>query len=411
MFSFAKRSEVSLLVVLAALALTVSPVCGQSFSMRLRQGMMSQQSFLNPAMMNRAASVAPTAPSGNQSNNGFMNSNRFGSPLTVVGTPAAPFYANPYGVSPMLGQYAPLYANPYISSNVNSYTRPYGNLYGSPYGGMGGNGPQDGYPVTEQQMKEQVRADRSGNSRKSLDEGLYERAQTPSAEDERQNSQQRQLNRSLNNPSASEIWSGMALNAILADLRKLPTPRGPSDLLAVPLPLDDEGIQQINVATAAGGIGWLKNGGRFSWPAVLQGPEFEPERKRLAAHVANAIDQAKRNGQVDYDSMRQMIIDSDRLRAPSGEGARPVSSSVYRSDAFSRSARPVRESAKAARCGESLHGEIRAPGQDRGRACRSYDGARAGVRPALRGEEEAYELLHQALVNYDRAAHQHAVQE
>ena len=143
-------------------------------------------------------------------------------------------YANPY---------ATLAANPYATSpgydsSYSSYS-PYSSYY-DPYSGYLRGGAdvinaQGRFLVNTQQAyltREQVRSERLASRRKVFDEYLYEREKTPTAEDERQRHQLEQLNRSRNNPPVTEIWSGKALNDLMADLRKLAPSKPESGQLA-----------------------------------------------------------------------------------------------------------------------------------------------------------------------------------
>ena len=189
---------------------------------------------------------------------------------------------NPYA-APSSNPYSPANAGAGLyggNSTAGQYSSPYGNPYSSPYqdpngaylsGGASVINAQSRFVVSGQlayQTREQVRGEQVANRRKFFDEYLYEREKTPSAEAERQKAQRDQLNRSRNNPPDTEIWSGKALNDLLADLHNsLPLAKGPMRG-TLPLPLDEGGLNHINVTKDSGGsIALLKNDGRFDWPA------------------------------------------------------------------------------------------------------------------------------------------------
>ena len=130
--------------------------------------------------------------------------------------------------TPLTGSYTAVVgqANPYASASGNPYGG-YGDGYGESEiaGAMRGTADilaaQGKWLVSLQQAdlaKEQVLGARLQTQRKNFDEYFYERSHTPTFEEERERFAESALQRSLNDPPVSEIWSGQALNTLLAHL-------------------------------------------------------------------------------------------------------------------------------------------------------------------------------------------------
>src|SRR5262249_59534053 len=78
--------------------------------------------------------------------------------------------------------------------------------------------------VTQQQSMltaERVSQARLETRRREFDEWLYNRDNRPTREDDRERVQRQELRRSRNDQPLSEIYSGAALNTLLAELQKL----------------------------------------------------------------------------------------------------------------------------------------------------------------------------------------------
>src|SRR4051812_19056263 len=159
--------------------------------------------------------------------------------------PAAPAaHAQPYRQYYMCYGYCPS-PQPYYSCygycpNRNPYytcygycpgnNSPYYNVYNPDpfYGYLSGSAEvinaQGKYMVSAQQanlVKEHVERDKIANKRRAIDEWLYERKVLPTPEDERERDQREMLRYMQNDPPATEIYAGPALNVLLADLQQL----------------------------------------------------------------------------------------------------------------------------------------------------------------------------------------------
>jgi hypothetical protein len=154
-------------------------------------------------------------------------------------------------------------------------------------------------------LREQAREARIERRRMAFDEAQYERAMSPTNEEEREFRRVENVRRSLRNPPLTEIWSGKALNDLLTDIQtKLADLRLKGAHEPV-VPVDADALHQINFTTGAieagSGVGLLKEGGRLHWPLALQAPAFQPLRERIEQLAYRLVKDAQ-NGQVDSDA-------------------------------------------------------------------------------------------------------------
>jgi len=257
-------------------------------------------------------------------------------------TPAIAGYAPP--IAPAIApSYSP-YLNPYYSAAMSSAaystpagstasgSTPYSNGYGSEYGSSYSpyvpyyQDPLSGYltgaaSVIGQQAKfmkateeakllrEQVRQARLETRRKVVEEWLWERNTLPTLQDEIERTRAQYVRRSQNNPTFTEVLSGLSLNDLLDHAAKLQIKgKGPT------VTLDEDTLRHINVTTPAGGnIGVLKNEQPLNWPQVLQGAVYEAERDKIKTNVTRAVNSAK-FGAADPGSVSNLSAAIERMR-------------------------------------------------------------------------------------------------
>jgi hypothetical protein len=338
----------------------------------------------------------------------------FGSPNSGVNAPA--------NVNPPSGAYAGP-ANPYTNpAGGNSITTtPYGNTSGN-YGGYGGYYPPYGYYesdiggylrgtadiITAQgqwfkdvqnalAMKEKYKQEILATRRKKLEEYLYERERTPTAEDERQRQLQLQINRSLNDPPSSEIWSGQALNNIIADIRKVEekNPNRPS------VNIDDDVLRHINLSPGMGNPGLLRNEGRLHWPLTLQGDDFKSQRELLNSLAPEAVRQAV-NGRVDPGSLKDMVDSVAKMRQTLAANIRDLTPNQFIEanrflsqfdDALKILGRPD--------AGDLIRPQLAGKSTSVADLLKYMGDKGLLFAPAVAGDESAYAAIHRALVAYD----------
>jgi hypothetical protein len=258
-------------------------------------------------------------------------------------------------------------------------------------------------------LAEQARAERIANRRKLFDQYLYERAKTPTPEEDRQRYQQQQLGRSLNQPPVTEIWSGKALNDILADLHKRGVPSDAMVRSTFTLPLDQAGLQHINLTRGAGNIGLLKNRGRLTWPVALSGTDFQRERERLTVQARDAVRQAEDNSQVDAAIILQMTGDVESLDRKLRRKALAIAPDLYiEAKTFLHRFTDAIQALRQDDVGSHFSGEYVLGAKTVPELVRAMKGNGLQFAAALPGDEGPYLLLHQALATYHQAVQSRA---
>jgi hypothetical protein len=412
MFNSTRQIAITAVLGLAVCALTGAEVRGQNRLRQTGQGMTlpSSQSHLALTAPLQQALLASTL--GLNPYAGIGNLAGLGSAYAGGVNPYAALSSNPYGAA---GQGAGLYG---ANSSTGQYSSPYGNPYSSQYpdpngaylqGGASVINAQSRFVVSEQlayQIREQVRGEQVANRRKIFDEYLYEREKSPSAEEERQKAQRDQLNRSRNNPPVTEIWSGKALNDLLADLRQVAASGESANGRTLPLPLDDGGLNHINVTKDVGGsIALLKNDGRFDWPAALNVRESERLRGELTVWAQAAIREAEFNGRVDKGLLQQMGSDVKGLQQQLRLKANNLSPSEYiEANNFLHHFDEALHALGQPDVGNYFTGKYALKAETVAQLVQQMVDKGLQFAPALPGDESAYSALHQALATYDRAA-------
>lgn len=232
-----------------------------------------------------------------------------------------------------LGPYASMSSNPNNNNNQG---------FGGGYGGFGGIAPwynpwnpglynmqsgnlygaaavidaQNQRLTSVQQaylMREQVRREKLENRRRIFEEWLYERNNTPTAQDEFERIQRIELRRAQNDPPITEIFSGKALNDLLKDAQRLHGKGGKGPSIA----FDPAMLKNINFTPDGKGnasAGLLKNfSGQLSWPVTLKAPEFDKERQLVDRLTKDAIAQANSAGAVDFGTLKELGSAAERL--------------------------------------------------------------------------------------------------
>jgi hypothetical protein len=164
-------------------------------------------------------------------------------------------------------------------------------------------------------MREQFRQAKIESQRRAFDEWLYERANAPTPEDNRERDQRENLRRSLNDPPLPEIWSAKALNDLLDDLQKLQgrQVKGPQ------INLDPDVLRRVNVTSGKAGtnIGLLRDvqdGRSLTWPLALLELLPKGERERVEGVAREALREAVAARGVDGEKIRTLEATIGRLQ-------------------------------------------------------------------------------------------------
>jgi hypothetical protein len=162
--------------------------------------------------------------------------------------------------------------------------------------------------------KEQVRAAQLDNRRRAFDEYYYEKANTPTLNEELERAQREEVRRAQYNPPLTEIWSGKSLNDLLQSSLNLMA-RG---CVGPTVPLYAEALRSINVTTGApgsGNQGLLKDPGPINWPIQLQtlsAGDTKPLRNQIDVLLTEARKQAG-SGRIDAGTVVELEKDVDQL--------------------------------------------------------------------------------------------------
>jgi hypothetical protein len=158
--------------------------------------------------------------------------------------------------------------------------------------------------------QEDVSRSRSDTRRKMLDEMRYEYEKRPTQEKMLAEERAARLTRSRNNPPNTVIWSGDALNDLLAAIQGKQTDYGD---LGAAFPLDSETLQHINLSagTTPGTVGLFRQARPLRWPLPLTEDRFDSSREKIEALSTQVIQSVVLNKPVlnkpDAKAMRDLL--------------------------------------------------------------------------------------------------------
>lgn len=263
------------------------------------------------------------------------------------------------------------------------------------------------YQLTIQQAKlarqEAIRSSIQ-TRRQSILERQWELSLQPDPEQIRQQQMMRSLQRSRNNPPLNDIWSGTALNDLLRAIQTAQSKgsTGPE------VPLSPEVLRHINVTsgTTSGGIGLLRDGGKLTWPYVLQQSSFEDERKKLDGFMTQAVKEA-RSGQVSRDVLNNIRSSVKQLeRALDAQVAELTPSDFIEGSRYVRELKDAAKVLQQSDVSRYFRTEWTPQGSTVGDLIRQMTQQGLRFAPAVSGDQSYYTTLHRAMVDYDVAISQ-----
>jgi hypothetical protein len=296
-----------------------------------------------------------------------------------------------------------------------AYVSPYWGYTYDPYGGfLHGTADvirsQGDYMKSLQEAdltKQHVRDAKLETRRKYVEQWLWERANLPTWQDERERVQREELRRSRNDPPATEIWSGGALNVLLDDAKKITSIGQESGSP----PLDSELLAQINVTTGKrdANIGLIRSG-KVTWPLLLRRRQFKNDREYLDQLIARALEEAARN-KMDAEAIEEMMQVINRLERELRGLVRAQSEDDVWTPTLYIDAKSflnqLRDSVKVLMqpdVAQYLGGRYRAQGKDVAELVNYMGNNGLRFAAATPGSEAAYSALHHALALYDSQA-------
>lgn len=211
--------------------------------------------------------------------------------------------------------------------------------YGNGWGGFGAYGASGGYMMglasltnangqyqmqiqqarIEQQQAERERYKSRLEWDKTRIEELKLRGDEATAsrqyrETVRTQQQQETLNWSKDNPPTHYIMSGLAMNSIMDEIRKIQLQtnlRGPQ------IAVDQDVLEHINVndggSSGRGGLNLIKTDGKLNWPISLRTSEFNPMRQEVDQIVGQAVRMVKSDN-LDGDTYNKLLAELEKLQ-------------------------------------------------------------------------------------------------
>jgi hypothetical protein len=265
------------------------------------------------------------------------------------------------------------------------------------------------YQVTIQQAKlaqEQARQAALDTRRKTLDQARYEQSLMPNPEELRQRAILEAINRSRNNPPATEIWSGKALNDLFTAIKMghLQGLRGPI------VPLDQQLLRRINLTdgTTRGSVGPLRDGGKLRWPLPLTGPTFKKSRDRLDELAVQAFNQGSSGGIAD-ETIAAMRMVVRQLDTEVSNAVKELTPDEYiQSMRFVRQMRDTVQTLQNPNVANFFSNKWTPQGNTVGELVAFLAGNGLSFAPAAPGDEPAYTVLYNNLLAYDQGLAQFA---
>ncbi len=247
-------------------------------------------------------------------------------------------------------------------------------------------------------IKQQAEQAKIDTRRKSFDEYMYERANRPTNEDERERIRLEKIRRTRNGPPLTEIWSGKALNDMLMAIQRMQVQSVPGPTV----PLEPDLLRHINVTTGstAGSVGIFRNNGKPQWPLTLRTSAFATERKKMDGLTAKAYMQVQA-GEVDADTLVALNQGVDDMRAQLKRKISSLSPNDY-----IKSKRYLNEFEDALKVLQSpdatklVTQKLSARGDTVAQLCADMTQQGLKFAPALDGDQSAYTALHSAMVQY-----------
>jgi hypothetical protein len=214
----------------------------------------------------------------------------------------------------------------------------------------------------------------------------------------RRQDQERALQRSMNNPPETEIWSGVALNSLLKDIQNAMS-NGAS---APPVPLASTMLAHINLTdgTNYNGVGMLKNLTKFNWPLVLRKGDFAKDRQQIEEMARTAVDQVMGNN-LDADLLDKLNDGVATLKGDVESAAPNMTPTQYIQ--AKRYLDELKQSFKVLQdpnVSNYFNSKWKAQGNTVNELVQSMTGQGLKFAPAATGDEASYTALHSAMVTY-----------
>lgn len=295
------------------------------------------------------------------------------------------------------------------SSRNNQYWNPYyyGGYQMTPqYGYLSGSAEvinaQGQFLQDRQQaqiMGQQVKAEKTANRRRAIDEYLYELNVLPTPEDMRERERNEAVKRSRNDPPLTEIWSGLAMNNLLKSIQILEGKQAQGPVVY----LDQDMLPKINLTGGTSGVslGILKNEGKLDWPLALSDDGYEASRKTLDELCATAYREAT-YGKVQNPTLRKLTKEVDNLQLSLRENVAKTEPNEYvQSKKFLNDLAKSVKSLQDPNVSNYVNRKWAARGNTVSELVQHISGQGLRFAPATPGDEPAYASVHRAMATYE----------
>jgi flagellar hook-basal body complex protein FliE len=325
--------------------------------------------------------------------------------------------ANPYTA---LGAGAIAASNPYGSYSGNalgynpfmSYGQ-YGNggIFGAQGGALYGAAQvisAYGQAVNAQEqarlLREQYYQAQIETQRKRFDLAMYIKSRTPTFTEEQANTSRAILRRIQDQPAASEVANGKALNLLMDDATKFG--RRPA---LDPIPIAPEVLKGLNVTKQGTGLGVLRNEGKINWPIALADVLTPEQRKNISLQAQAVVRDAAKGKNPDANVFKDLRTEINTTREQLLKRVNDVPGEQYMQ--AKRFLSELENSLQAVQQGE-VEVQTNFDNFIAGKAQNVEDVIdfmkRNGYRfaPGTQGDEASYRAIYSALRNYDVALNQ-----
>lgn len=297
------------------------------------------------------------------------------------------------------------YPNPYVNP-YNPYYRPYGGAgygYGQALQGAASVQQAYGQVIQDQEqariLREQANQAKLVTKKQAFDLMQYEKANTPSYTETLTKEKAQIIDRIMNFPLRGEIEQGKTLNILFPYIQTLSTYGTVGQPVAIPQSI----INELNISsTGTSSVGMLRDGGHLDWPLAFRG-EYQKKLDKLLPAAVDAVlakslePKLMKQIRTEMTAMRQKL--GDQLRADEVETSDYLQAIQFYNlldDSVNALTRP--DARKQLTGGTSP----RARNVQELVDYMTDNGLKFA--PASPGNENAYQVVHDAFVRYARTA-------
>jgi hypothetical protein len=252
-------------------------------------------------------------------------------------------------------------------------------------------------------MNQQVEQGKIDLSKSYLQHKMWEESLKPTPEQLRERERQQQLLRALDNPPLTEIMSGLSLNKLQENIKR----EMDAGSYGPTIPIDEDTLRQINVLGATGGnVSALKDGGKLKWPFLLRDTPYDKDRKKFAEMWDKALKDVQ-SDELSPSAIREMTAILNSMEAQVDKSGTSVS--FGQSIEARRYIGELKANLTALtdpNAGNYFNNKWTAKGRDVAELVRNMNKEGLKFGPSGRGEENAYKVLHSAMVTYERGTQQ-----